>query len=542
MPPYLPRADLATHSVTNQPVPHEDVSLWDSDVVLRAAATREGASAHLARLAAFGATMGAAETLEEARTANRCAPELRAFDPGGRRIDEVVYHPAYHAIMTRAAQAGYAALPWRDATPGGHVAHAALVYLLGQVEPGCCCPLTMTYAAAPVLRREPDIAARWLPGILTGDYDPASLPAPQKRGLTVGMAMTEKQGGSDVRANATEARPDGAGWRLNGHKWFCSAPMSDAFLTLARTQGGLTCFLAPRWTPDGTRNRIEIQRLKDKLGDRANASAEIEYRDAFAERIGPEGAGVRTIVEMVHHTRLDTATAPAALMRRALAEAAWWCGRRSAFGRNLIDQPLMRRVLADLALEWEAATALAFRVARAFDDSARSAGAAAFARIGVAIAKFWSNKRCPSMVAEAMECVGGAGFVAESPMPMLYRQAPLNGIWEGAGNVICLDILRTLDKAPEAAPSLRAELEAARGADRHFDRALSALDLRPPDETEARRLAATLALLLQAALLLRHAPHAVADAFCATRLGGQGGAVAGVLPAGADIGAILARI
>jgi putative acyl-CoA dehydrogenase len=537
MPPLAPRSQLATHDVTNQPALPGALPLWEEDALLRAAIDR-GAPERAAAVRAMAASFGSEAAQEEARAANRVLPELVSFDRGGRRLDEVRFHPAYHALMTRGIEAGYSAIAW-DGAAGGHLAHAAMVYLASQVEPGVCCPMTMTYAAVPALRAEPAILADWLPKIAAARYDPASRPVGEKAGITVGMAMTEKQGGSDVRANTTRAEADGTGWRLTGHKWFCSAPMSDGFLTLAQAQGGLTCFLVPRWTPDGARNAIEIQRLKEKLGNRANASAEIEYRGAWAARLGPEGEGVRTILQMVHHTRLDTAMAPAGLMRRALWEAKWWTDHRTAFQRRLIDQPLMRAVLADLALDWAGATLMGFRVAEAFDRPE----AAPFARIGVAIAKFWSNARCPTVTFEAMQCLGGAGYVEEGVMPLLYREAPLNAIWEGSGNVICLDILRALVRNPESAEALRAELAAAAGRDARYDAALAEAEaaLRAPAEAEARALAERLALLLQAGLLLTRMEGPVADAFLAARIA-RPHHVPGALPGGSDPAPLLALI
>ncbi len=528
-----PRDRLATHDVLNQPTPPERLDLWDGDGALRSAMGR-AAPAHLDRLAAFGAEMGSAEAVEDGRLAMRFKPELAIFDRSGKRIDEVTFHPAYHALMTRGIGAGYAALPWNGAA-GGHAAHAGLLYMTAQVEPGVCCPMTMTYAAIPALEATPEVGAKWRGKALTAVYDPASRPVAEKAGATIGMAMTEKQGGSDVRANTTRAEADGAGWRLTGHKWFCSAPMCDAFLTLAQAPGGLSCFLVPRWTPDGERNAIHLMRLKEKLGNHANASSEIEYHGAWAEMLGEEGRGVNTILEMVHHTRLDTAVSPAGLMRRALAEAAWWARGRSAFQKRLIDQPLMTAVLADLALDWLGATALGFRVAEAFDDPSEEGRA--FARIAVAVAKYWSNKRCTSVIYEAMECLGGAGYVEESPMPWLYREAPLNSIWEGSGNVICLDVLRTLHRAPAAFEALVAELDRARGADRRYEASLDKAMERwgkGAEEAEARRFVETLALHLQAAVLLRDGDEKTADAFVATRLGGDWGRTAGALPKGVD--------
>jgi putative acyl-CoA dehydrogenase len=538
--PLLPRSELTTHAVVNQPTPRETLALWDDDAPLRAAVER-AAPGHAGHLADFAASIGTAEALEDGRLANRYPPELATFDRAGRRLDEVRFHPAYHAMMRR----GFAsALPWTTTVPGGHAAHAAMVYLLTQVEPGVCCPMTMTYAAIPALEVNPNLAARWLPGLLSTTYDGRSIPAVDKTGLSIGMAMTEKQGGSDLRANTTRALPDGDDYRLEGHKWFCSAPMCDAFLTLAQLPEGLTCFLVPRWTPDGRRNGIELRRLKDKLGNRANASAEIEYHQAWAERLGEPGRGISTILEMVHHTRLDTALAPAGLMRRALSEAAWWAHERKTFGRVLIDQPLMTAVLADLALDWLGALAAGMRVAESFDRSADPAERG-LARLTVALAKYWSNKRCGPVVLEAMECLGGSGFIEEGPMPWLYREAPLNAIWEGSGNIICLDVLRTLQRTPETFHRFYAELDTARGSNRHYDTALSDAKQRfagGVDESEARRFVETLALLLQASLLLRHQPGVVADTFVLTRLAGDWGRTPGTLPQGTDTAAIAALI
>jgi putative acyl-CoA dehydrogenase len=534
MPRPAPASLLATHEVTNQPPPPGDADLWADDAVLRTHA----ATADPAIAAAFGVTWGTSALREAGRAANRHPPELRLFDAGGRRLDEVAFHPAYHDLMAEALGAGYASLPWEGAA-GGHATHAAMVYMASQVDPGICCPLTMTYAAVPALRADAALETEWLPALLSRDYDPRVLPCSEKRGATLGMAMTEKQGGSDLRATQTRAEPADGHWRLTGHKWFCSAPMSDGFLTLARTQGGLTCFLVPRWL-EGSRNDIRLLRLKDKLGNRSNASAEIEYEGAVAYALGPDGDGVRTILEMVHHTRLDTAAAPAGLMRAALAEAHRWTSHRTAFQRRLIDQPLMRAVLADLALDWEAATALAFRTARAFDAPAERA----FARLGVALAKYIANRLCPRVVTEAMEALGGMGYVEDTGLPLLYREAPLNGIWEGSGNVICLDILRTLAREPEAAMALAAELDAGKGASRAYDTALALHRTRwsgLPEEAEARWFAERTALLLAGSLLLRRAPSAVAEAFVATRLAGDRGHTAGAV-SGLDTAAILARL
>ncbi len=539
MSPLRPRTQLETHEVYNQPREPGETDLWLDDPVLAETVKREGGRAKDA--AKLGAALGSAKYQKAGRDANRFLPELVTFDRSGGRIDEVEFHPSYHQLMALGVEAGYAAEPWRK-EEGEHVSHAAMVYLMSQVEPGVCCPMTMTYAAFPVVAAQPETAKTWLPLILSRLYDASSCPVSAKKGATIGMAMTEKQGGSDIRSNSTKAAPDGENYRLRGHKWFCSAPMCDAFLTLAQAKGGLTCFLVPRWTPDGKRNPIHLMRLKDKLGNRANASAEIEYHDAFAVRLGEEGSGVKTIVEMVHHTRLDTAMAPAGLMRAALSEVVWWVQGRSAFQRRLIDQPLMRSVLADLALDWEGALALGFRVARAFGGKTREEKA--FARISVALAKFLANKRCPVVVYEAMECLGGSGYVEESVMPRIYREAPLNSIWEGSGNIICLDILRTLAREPLAGQSLRAELDGARGSDHNYDRALDALWARWPNgplEAEARWFVERVAVLLQASILLRHAPTAVADGFVQTRVAQERGMVSGSV-SGLDVAGILRRL
>ncbi len=537
------------YQVLNQPPPLEGYNAFEQDAALREAVEREGGAFARERLRIMGAGVGSAEMIKAGFLANRYRPKLRSFDRYGHRIDEVEYHPAYHDFMRLAMRSAVHSIAWT--TPaGGHVAHTALAYLLCQVEPGVCCPMAMTYAVVPALRHEPDLATEWEPRILVADYDPRFIPAVQKTSVTFGMAMTEKQGGSDVRTNSTRARAlgasgPGAEYELHGHKWFCSAPMSDAFLTLASTDQGPSCFLVPRFRPDGSRNPFAIQRLKDKLGNHSNASAEIEYHGTWARLVGEEGRGVHTIIDMVHHTRLDCAMAAAALMRQAVAQATHHAFYREAFGRRLSDHALMYNVLADLALEAEAALALVMRVARAFDDSALDPQASAFARVAVAVAKYWLNKRAPGHVAEALECLGGAGYVEESIMPRMYREAPLNGIWEGCGNVICLDLLRSLQKEPETIGALLAEIQPTRGANRQLDAGIAQLNqmLRDPTEPEvrARRLVETLALTLQGALLVQHAPAAVADTFCASRLGREQGRAYGTLPAGLPFEAIIER-
>src|SRR5579871_328103 len=436
MSPLRPRQHLETHEVANQPSPFEDINLFTSDIALQAAVAAASGKFHSERLSVFGARAGSAETAAWAAQANENPPRLKTFDRYGQRIDEVEFHPAYHRLMALGIEAGVSSAAWTGVA-AGHVLHAGLEFLMAQAEPGVCCPMTMTSAAPAALKHQSEAVARWMPKIVASRYDPSSRPIDGKSGATLGMAMTEKQGGSDVRANTTRAVKHGdGGYALTGHKWFCSAPMSDAFLTLAYTDRGLTCFLAPRWTPAGERNAIHLMRLKDKLGDRANASAEIEYNGAYAEIIGEEGRGVRTIIEMVHHTRLDCIVAPAAYMRQALANALWHAAHRTAFQKRLIDQPLMRNVLADLAIESEAATALTFRIARSFDESADEE-AAAFARIATPIGKYWVNKRVVNLSYEAMEVHGGGGYIEDGVMTRIYRQSPINSIWEGSGNVVC---------------------------------------------------------------------------------------------------------
>jgi len=543
----MTRTPFETHAVENQPPPFEDVDLLGGDPALREGLAREGGGWAEERVARFGEILGRAETLALGRDANRHAPELRTHDRFGHRIDEVDFHPAWHAVMALSMEHEVHNLPWRHERAGTYVARTALHSLLSQVEAGSCCPLTMTFACVPALRHEPDVASEWEPRLLGTAYDPVLRPAGDKKSVLVGMAMTEKQGGSDLRTNTTRARPAGedGSYELVGHKWFCSAPMCDAFLTLAQSERGLSCFLVPRFKPDGTRNPFRIQRLKDKLGNRSNASAEIEYAGAWARRVGEEGRGVRTIIEMVHHTRLDCVSGSAGLMRRALSEALHHVRYREAFGKRLLDQPLMSHVLADLALESEAATALMLRLARAYDAAGGDEGEQAFARIATAVGKYWVCKRAPSMIYEAMECLGGNGYVEDSDLPRLYREAPVNAIWEGSGNIICLDVLRAMVREPTCVPALFDEINAARGADSRLDAASAELETalaNPEDaEAQARRWVERMALLLQASLLVRHAPAPVADAFCASRLGGDAGLAFGTLPRGTDTAAIVSR-
>ena len=519
--------------------------LWADDVALREAVAREGGAGYLDRLAHYGRLAGD-ELYALSFDAHRDRPRLRTHDRYGNRIDIVEFHPNYHAIMQAAIENGVAALSWREPVPGAHVARAALSYLHYQVEPGSSCPLTMTHAAVPVLGRESRLR-EWAQKASAPRYDGRNRSIDDKAGITLGMGMTERQGGSDVRANATVAAPlasDGE-YQLSGHKWFFSAPMSDGFLVTAQAPGGLSCFLMPRWNSDGTRNAFRLMRLKDKLGDWSNASSEVEFDRAWALRVGEEGRGIATILEMVMLTRLDCMLGSAGLMRMALAQALHHCRHRRAFGTRLVDQPLMRTVLADIALEAEVATAFAIRLAGAVDRARTNPQEAAFARIATAIGKFWICKRAVAVVNEAQECLGGNGYVEESLLPRLYRQAPLNSIWEGSGNIQCLDVLRALQREPETGRALWAELSAAGGRHVACDAAIERLHpvlqgMQAVDEGQARRFVASLALALQASVLLR-AASPVAEAFCDSRLGEGHGMVVGSLAAGAGIDAAIER-
>ncbi|PWR24149.1 acyl-CoA dehydrogenase family protein [Zavarzinia aquatilis] len=530
-----PLSHLETHEVFNQPPPFEGVNLFTGDLALVEALRKAGGGTHEARLGALGAQAGTAEVIDWGYEANRKTPELDTFDRYGRRIDEVRFHPAYHQLMAFGLDNGFASIAW-DGSPAGHVGHAAILFLAGQADSGTICPMTMTYAAVPALRAEPSVAEVWVPRIQAGRYDPAARPASEKAGVTIGMAMTEKQGGSDVRANTTKAVPtDEDGWySLTGHKWFCSAPMCDAFLTLAYAPGGMTCFLVPRWLPSGERNAgFRVMRLKDKLGDRSNASSEIEYHGALAQRLGPEGRGVATIIQMVQHTRLDCVVGSAQIMRGAVAQALWHTANRSAFQRRLVDQPAMAAVLADLALESEAATTLGFRLAQAFDAEDP------IARLLTPVAKYWVCKRTPGVVYEAMECHGGAGYIETGPMARLFRQSPLNAIWEGSGNVIALDVLRAMAREPEGVVALQHYLAAQTGRNGDYDRWLGAIDLDAVTEGNARLLVERLALAAQAAVLLEW-DNPVADAFCALRLR-ERGSIYGAFDSAIDTRAIIDR-
>jgi putative acyl-CoA dehydrogenase len=542
-----PRQQSATHDVTNQAPPLVDYDA-SADPALLEGLRREGAGWAEDEVRRHGRTAGSAEAQTWAEEANRFEPVLRTHDRYGNRIDEVEYHQSYHRLMQVAVAEGGGASAWTDGRAGAHVARAARSHVWGHTEAGHGCPISMTYAVVPALRHEPALAAIYEPLLASRVYDPGLREPTGKRGLLAGMGMTEKQGGSDVRANATTATPAGEPglFALRGHKWFTSAPMCDVFLVLAQAPGGLSCFLVPRILPDGARNTFRIQRLKDKLGNRSNASSELEFDGTLGWLVGPEGRGVRVIIEMVACTRLDVSVGSAALMRKALVEAGHHARHRAAFGGPLIDKPLMRNVLADLSVESEAATTLALRLAGAADRAERGdSGEQAFRRIGVAIGKYWVAKRAAGFAAEALECLGGNGYVEESVMPRLYREAPLNSIWEGSGNVNALDVLRALGKEPGTAPALLAELALARGADSRLDASIDRLGRELADrdgiEGRARRLVELMALTLQGSLLVRHAPAAVADAFCASRLGGDWGNAYGTLPPSADTTAILGR-
>ena len=525
-----------TREVFNQPPPLRGYNMYLENRPLTEAALREGAAWAEDHLVRLGEEAGG-EPLEWGRLANENPPTLKTHDRYGNRIDEVEFHPAWHWLMEMSVKHGTHALPWIEPRPGAHAARAALMLSGSAVESGHGCPISMTYACVPALRKQPELAEEWLPRLTSLEYDKRMIPSEQKLGALCGMAMTERQGGSDVRANTTIARPlngggGGAEYEITGHKWFCSAPMCDVFLVLAQADGGLSCFLLPRFTPDGERNRFFINRLKDKLGNRSNASSEVAFDNAWGVMVGEEGKGVRTIIEMVNHTRLDCVIGSASLMRQAVAQATHHTAHRKAFGKLLIQQPLMVNVLADIAVESEATTLLMMRLARAFDlpdDPAESH----FKRIGVAIAKFWTCKRAIAVVAEALECHGGNGYVEESILPRLYREAPLNSIWEGSGNVNALDVLRAMQREPESAAAYLAEVDLAKGQNAAFDAAANDLrkELRDADQAEARarRLVERMAVVLESSLLLRHGDNLVADLFVNSRLGGNWGHTFGTL-------------
>ena len=544
--PYL----AETHVVENVPPPLENYSMFGQDAALREAVERFGGQWAEPQLQAFGADCGTPERLRLGFEANENPPRLRTHDPQGNRVDEVEFHPAYHQLMTLAIENQLHALPWTSAKAGAHVVRAALNYLHTQVEAGHGCPVTMTFASVPTLRKQPDIAAQWLARLTAAVYDPRNVPHTEKAGLTIGMAMTEKQGGSDVRQNSTRAFPlegggPGTAYEIVGHKYFVSAPMSDGFLMLAGTDAGLSCFLVPRWRPDGTKNPLQINQLKDKMGNVSNASAETELRAALGWMIGAEGRGIANILEMVALTRFDCAVASAAGMRQAVSQATHHCRHRQAFGAALDRQPLMQNVLADLALEAEAAMWLSLRLAQALDRSADDESEALLARLGTAIGKYWVCKRSPGHAFEAMECIGGSGVMETSVMARLYREAPVNAIWEGSGNVQCLDVLRAVHKTPATLDTLLAEIATARGENRELDRLGDEIGaaFRDPEKLigAARPLVEKMALAWQASLLIRAGNEAVSDAFCASRLGPGGGRLYGTMPDGLDLKAVIER-
>jgi putative acyl-CoA dehydrogenase len=546
------RAASSTHEVFNQPPPLEDYNPFDADRPLVEALRREGAEWAEDRAREMAAICGSRQTIRWGFEANERKPVLHTHDRYGHRIDEVEFDSSWHELMRIGVGSGLHAMPWREPRPGANVARAAMFTQLMQAESGVGCPISMTYSAIPALRKQPELAAEWEPRFLSLDYDEASAPAEHKRGSLCGMAMTEKQGGSDVRANTTVARPlngggPGAEYEIVGHKWFCSAPMCDAFLVLAQTDSGISCFLMPRWTPDSERNRFHIQRLKDKLGNRSNASSEVEFRGAWARMVGEEGRGVPTIIEMVNHTRLDCVIGATAGYRAGVVQALHHAAHRSAFGAKLIDQPLMQNVLADLCVESEAATVAAMRLARSYDEvAAGEEEAVEFRRLANPVLKYWLCKRAPSHAVECLECLGGNGYVEDSGMPRLFRESPLASIWEGSGNVQCLDVLRAMVKSPASVEAFFAEVTAGAGAEPKLDAYVTALRDEIPGDIEtiqhrARRIVERMAIALQASLLVRYGDEAVADAFCASRLAGDWGQAFGTLPSAAGLRRIIER-
>ena len=538
-----------THEVVNVSRELVDYNPYTQDAALVDGVAREGGGWAHGALTAFGQLTGSAEYIELGALANRHPPEFDTHDRFGNRVDLVRFHPSYHRLMQTAIEHGLHASPWTDPRPGAHVARAAHTYLQTQVEAGHGCPITMTFAAVPALRHTPELAARWEPKITACVYDPRNVPDAQKAGLTIGMAMTEKQGGSDVRANTTRAYPVGAegpgqAYELVGHKYFVSAPMCDAFLVLAQAPGGLSCFLLPRWRPDGTKNPLQVLRLKRKMGNVSNASSETELRGALAWMVGEEGRGVRTIIDMVAMTRFDCMIGSTAGQRAAVAQALHHCAIRSAFGKVLNQQPLMQNVLADLVLEHEGSLALTLRMARALDHR-DDPHEDLLVRLVTAVGKYWICKRTPHHAYEAMECIGGSGVMEDSPFPRLFRESPVNAIWEGSGNVQCLDVLRAMQKTPAVVEAFFREVGKARGANAALDGWVSALKKEFSDlsdlEYRARAVVDRMALAIQAALLVQHTPGAVADAFCASRLADGGHRNYGTLPRGVDAAAILAR-
>lgn len=531
----------------NQPPVLENYNLFSSDLPLQTAVETNGGAWNNERAQTFGAILGKAETLELGNLANKNTPQLKTHDRFGNRLDIIEFHPAYHELMRIAFENETHSLAWTNETQGKYVARSVLAYLKQQVDEGTSCPVTMTFAVVPSLKISDEIANEWLPKVLSNEYDERFLPATEKRGATFGMAMTEPQGGSDVRANITFAEKlnDSGKYKITGRKWFCSAPMSDAFLVLAQTESGISCFLMPRFTPDGKVNKLYFQRLKDKLGNRSNASSEVEFHSAYAKIIGEENRGVANIMEMVRHTRLDCAVGSAATLRRALTESIHHCTYRKAFGKFLIEQPLMQNLLADLALESEAATAFGFRLARGFDESETDESVRAFTRAATAIGKFWNCKRAVFAIGEMIEILGGNGYVEDSVLPRLYRDIPVNSIWEGSGNVQCLDVLRSMQKEPKSIEAVFAEIETAKNLNENYDRFLLKLKDEFSDlnnlEFRARIIVEKFALLLQAATLLKTAPDFVAEAFCISRLSENKNLNFGTLPVNVKVEKLIER-
>ncbi len=541
--------EFETHEVINQSKPLVDYNLFTTNLALQEALNREGGDWAQANLMLWGAHLGQAETFEAARLATKNVPVLRTFDRFGQRLDEVDFHPAWHTTIGAAVAQGIHSAPWAEPKKGAHVARAASCMMQAEIEDGVQCPITMTYGSVPTIAKRSDLAAIWLPKIYSRQYDQRFLPITEKKGALIGMGMTEKQGGSDVRTNTTRATAVAGGngeYDIVGHKWFFSAPMCDAFLVLAQAEKGISCFFMPRWLPDGAKNAIRIQRLKEKVGNNSNASSEVEFHHARGWLIGEEGRGVPTIIEMANYTRLDCALGSTGLMRQAIAQAINHAEGREVFGRKLIDQPLMKNVLADLVLEYEGAIALAMRVARAYDRQ-DDAAEAHFRRVVTPTAKYWICKRGPAVAVEAMEVMGGNGYVDEGPLGRIYKAMPLNSIWEGSGNIMCLDMLRAFGKTPEALDVVQQEWRQAKGANAELDRFAAALESdlvkARGEEVEplARRLAERLALCISGALLVQHAPNAVSESFCSSRLERDWGSAFGTLNVSARFQEIIER-
>jgi putative acyl-CoA dehydrogenase len=548
--PLADRLHADTHAVENQPPALNDSNSYLTDLALMEAVQREGGAWAREMLERGGEYYGSAEAIELGEQANRNKPELISHDHYGNRIDEVAYHPAYHCLMAHAIENELHSLPWIRPEEGAHVVRAAQVYMLYQAEAGHCCPLTMSFAGIPTLQLEAKVAEEWVPKITNGVYDPGNSHYATKGGYTIGMGMTEIQGGSDVRSNTTQAHAigqhgSGEAYELVGHKFFVSAPMSDAFLMLAQADAGISCFLVPRWRPDGSRNPLQLIRLKDKMGNVSNASAETELRGAFGWLLGDEGRGIANILDMVSLTRFDCAVASSGAMRQAAVQAIHHCRHRVAFGNKLVRQPLMKNVLADLALEGEAALAFGMRLARALDAAKDETAERSISRLGTAVGKFWICRRTPNHAFEAMECLGGSGVMETTAMPRLYREAPVNSIWEGSGNIQCLDVLRVIQEQPDSLQCYLGEVMLAKGTDSKFDTYVTRLikDLENKDEQEyrARRIVEGLALAMQASLLIRAGNDKVSDAFCSTRLGSGSGHIYGLIPPGLDCDALIER-